>query len=266
MSEVYSHGHHHSVVASHARRGVADSAAYLLPHLRDGMSILDVGCGPGSITVELARRFPHSRVLGVDASADVVEQAGARAADEGVRNAEFCVGDAYALDAADGEFDVVHAHQVLQHLSRPVDALREFRRVKAHDGLVAVRDVDYEGITWFPQSSALSDWLDVYLRLARRNGGEPAAARHLRGWAKAAGFGSVHVTGSAWTYASDEQVRTWGDTWTKRAVESEFARQAVDYGLAGDDDLRVIAAGWAEWASSPDAWFQLPHGEVIARD
>ncbi|WP_040166131.1 class I SAM-dependent methyltransferase [Microbacterium gorillae] len=264
-ADVYSHGHHRSVVASHARRGVEDSAAYLLPHLRDGMTMLDVGCGPGSITMELAERFPHSAVTGIDASAAVIAQAQTAAAERGIPNVSFAVDDAYALDRPDASVDVVHAHQVLQHLSRPVDALREFRRVLRPDGLLAVRDVDYEALSWYPREPQLAEWLELYLRLARHNEAEPAAGRHLRSWVQAAGFRDLSVTGTTWTYADDESVARWGATWAERAVDSDFARQCPEYGLATTADLQRIADGWTRWGASSDGWFQLPHGEVLAR-
>ena len=119
----YTHGHHESVLRSHKWRTVDNSAAYLAPHLTSGTQVLDVGCGPGTITADIGRRVAPGRVLGIDASAAVIEDARRNAG--GGSNVEFAVGDLYALEIADGTFDVVHAHQVLQHLPDPVRALRE---------------------------------------------------------------------------------------------------------------------------------------------
>ena len=85
----------------------------------------------------------------------------------------------HALDFPDDTFDVVHAHQVLQHVGDPVAALREMRRVTRPGGVVAVRDSDYAAFTWFPQLPELDEWLDLYQRVARGNGGEPDAGRRL---------------------------------------------------------------------------------------
>lgn len=130
-SAVYTHGHHESVLRSHRWRTAANSAAYLVPELRPGMRLLDVGCGPGTITADLAELVaPGGRVTAVDAAEDVLEQAAAHVKERGPAGAvDFAVADVHALDFPDDSFDVVHAHQVLQHVGDPVRALREMRRV-----------------------------------------------------------------------------------------------------------------------------------------
>lgn len=265
MPETYTHGHHESVLRSHRRRTAENSAAYLLPHLRPGMVLLDVGCGPGTITVDLARRVAPGRVTGVDAAPDVIRLARQEAAAAGQDNVDFVVADAYALDLPDDSFDVVHAHQVLQHLADPVRALRELRRVCRPGGIVAARDSDYAAFTWFPEIPELDEWRVLYRAAARANGGEPDAGRRLLSWARAAGFSEVTSTASVWCFASPEDRRWWGGTWAERIVHSDLARQLVDSGMATDTDLRRIADGWRAWAAAPDAWIAVLHGEVLCR-
>jgi ubiquinone/menaquinone biosynthesis C-methylase UbiE len=177
----YTHGHHESVLRSHKWRTVDNSAAYLALRLTSGTSVLDVGCGPGTITADIGRRVAPGRVLGIDASADVIEQARRDAG--GGTNVEFSVGDLYALDTRDHTFDVVHAHQVLQHLADPVGALREMKRMCKPGGLVAARDADYGAFRWYPDEPAMDRWLALYRTIARRNAGEPDAGRFLLAWA-----------------------------------------------------------------------------------
>ncbi|MEZ5208347.1 MAG: methyltransferase domain-containing protein [Acidimicrobiales bacterium] len=177
MRETYTHGHHESVLRSHTWRTAENSAGYLLDHLRPGMDLLDVGCGPGTITLDLARRVAPGRVVGVDASDAVIAEAQARATETGSA-ATFAVGDVYALDAEDRSFDVVHAHQVLQHLADPVAALRELRRVVRADGVVACRDSDYAAFVWAPTDPAPGPLERAVPRRhagQRRRGGRPGA-------------------------------------------------------------------------------------------
>jgi SAM-dependent methyltransferase len=261
MADSYTHGHHASVLRTHSWRTVENSAAYLLPHLAQGCSVLDAGAGPGTITVDIARRVAPARVVGVDASADVV--AAAEAASVDVENVSFRVDDAYALAFPDGSFDVVHAHQVLQHLARPVDALREFRRVSA--GVVAARDVDYEGAIWFPRVPGLDEWREVYLQVHRAVSGDPAAGRQLKAWARQAGFTEVTSSASVWLFESDEDRAWWGGAWAERALASSFAEHAIQHGFTDRAGLERIAEGWREWAAAEDGWLLMPHAEILAR-
>jgi ubiquinone/menaquinone biosynthesis C-methylase UbiE len=262
--DTYTHGHADAVLQSHRWRTVENSAAYLAPHLRPGLDVLDVGCGPGTITVDLAARVAPGRVVGLDASAAPLDEARALAAQQDVA-VEFTVGDAYRLEHADGSFDVVHAHQVLQHLTDPVAALREMARVCRPGGLVAVRDVDYAATTWHPANPGLDRWLQLYHSVARHNGAEPDAGRRLLSWAHAAGLRDVTATTGAWCYASPAEREWWGRSWAGRATASAFAEQAVAAGLATPAELQELAAAWLEWAASDDGWLAMLHGELLIR-
>ena len=262
--DVYTHGHHDSVLQSHRWRTAANSAGYLLPHLHPGDSLLDVGCGPGTITLDIAGRVAPAPVLGIDASAAVIVDAADAAARSGVRNVEFAVGDVYALEHADASFDIVHAHQVLQHVADPVAALREMRRVCRPNGVVAARDSIYRAFTWYPRDARLDRWLELYCAVAQANGGEPDAGSRLRAWALDAGFGAVRASASAWCYADDQERAWWGDLWADRITKTALAARAQELGLATPDDLADLAAGWRAWAAAPNGWFAVLHGEILA--
>lgn len=258
----YTHGHHESVLRSHTWRNVGNSAAHLAPHLRPGQDVLDVGCGPGTITADLAERVSPGRVVGIDRSPEVIGQA---AAQHRVDQLEFRTADLMALPFGDDSFDVVHAHQVLQHVPDPIGALVEMRRVCRPGGIVAVRDADYAAFAWAPQDPALTRWLASYRDLARRNGGEPDAGRHLLGWLHAAGFDDVEPGASVWCFATPEDREWWGGLWADRMTESSLAEQLVAAGRASPEELSEIAGAFRRWAADPDGWFLVPHGEAIAR-
>jgi ubiquinone/menaquinone biosynthesis C-methylase UbiE len=262
--DVYTHGHHESVLRSHRWRTAENSAGYLIDAFVPGARVLDVGCGPGTITIDVAARVAPGRVLGIDRADEVLETARADARDAGVDNVEFAVGDVYALDLPDASFDVVHAHQVLQHLTDPVAALREMRRVCVPGGVVAARDSDYAAFTWFPDDPRLTRWLEVYHLVARSNEAEPDAGRHLLQWARAAGFSAVDAGASVWCFASDADRAWWGGTWADRVVASAFAGQAVERGFATPAELDGMSAAWRAWSESPDGWFAILHGEIRA--
>ncbi|MGY1689001.1 methyltransferase domain-containing protein [Geodermatophilus sp. SYSU D01105] len=262
--DTYTHGHADPVLQSHRWRTAENSAPHLLPLLRPGLDLLDVGCGPGTITVDLAQRVAPGRVLAVDVSPAPLDEARELAARRGVP-VTFAVGDVYALDAADDSFDVVHAHQVLQHLTDPVAALREMARVCRPGGVVAVRDVDYAAVTWFPADAGLDRWLELYSAVARHNRAEPDAGRRLLAWAHAAGLRDVTASASSWCYASPAEREWWGTSWAGRATASAFAEQAVAYGLATPAGLEEVAAAWLRWAAADDGWLGMLHGELLIR-
>ena len=264
ITERYTLGHHESVLRTHSWRTVDNSAAYLAPRLAPGLSVLDVGSGPGTITIDIARRVAGGRVVGMDASTDVIAQAAALARTSGVTNVEFVTGDAYALDFPDDSFDVVHAHQILQHVADPVAVLREMRRVAKPEGIVAARDVIYGAAAWYPLLPGLDRWMQVYQDLARSNGGEPDAGRSLKAWAYEAGFTEVVSTASVWCFSDDDDRSWWGGAWAERALYSSFAQQSIEAGVATQQDLQQIADAWSEWVASRDGWYAMPHGEIIA--
>ncbi|MFI6105194.1 methyltransferase domain-containing protein [Streptomyces sp. NPDC051310] len=263
---VYTHGHHESVLRSHRWRTAANSAAYLLGELRAGLHVLDVGCGPGTITADLAALVaPGGRVTAVDSAGGVLEQARALAAGRGLDNVEFAVADVHALDFPDDSFDVVHAHQVLQHVGDPVRALREMRRVCRPGGVVAARDSDYGAFAWFPEVPALDAWQDFYRRVARGNGGEPDAGRRLVSWVRQAGFTAVTATAAAWCFTTPEERAWWSGLWAERTTASVYARLATEGGHASEERLAAVAEGWRAWGREEDGWFLVPHGEVLCR-
>jgi SAM-dependent methyltransferase len=264
-ANVYTHGHHESVLRSHRWRTAENSAAYLLPHLASGASLLDVGCGPGTVTADLAARVAPGRVTAVEISAEALQLARAEAAARGQDNIDFAVADVHALDFGDDTFDVIHAHQVLQHVADPVQALREMRRVCRPGGVVAARDSDYAAFTWFPRVPALDEWLALYQRAARANGGEPDAGRRLLSWARAAGFDHVTATASTWCFATPTDRQWWGGMWAERILRSDLARQLVISGMATKEDLRRVSLGWREWAAADEAWLVILHGEILCR-
>jgi len=255
----YTHGHHESVLRSHSWRTADNSAGYLLGLLEPEMSLLDVGCGPGTITADLAHRV--SRVTAIDTSAEVL----GRAREAAPGNVAFSVGDVHALTFADDSFDVVHAHQVLQHVGDPVRALREMRRVCRPGGIVAARDSDYRAFAWYPELPELDEWLALYLRISAGNGGTPDAGRRLLSWARQAGFEDVTASSSTWCFANAQNRAWWGGMWADRIRDSGIAETALATGVASAEDLDRISAAWRTWAAAPDGWFSILHGEIICR-
>ena len=260
----YTHGHADSVLRSHRWRTADNSCAYLLPHLRPGMSLLDVGSGPATITADLGRLVAPGALTALEMNDEAAALTRTELERQGVA-ATVLTGDAHHIDLPDDSVDVSHAHQVLQHVAGPVQVLREMARVTRPGGVVGVRDSDYSAFTWWPRVPALDEWLRLYLLAARANGGEPDAGRRLLAWAHDAGLSDVEAGSSTWCFATPADRAWWGGMWADRILDSALARQLLDGGHTDSAGLQRICDGWREWAEHPDGWFSLLHGELVIR-
>jgi ubiquinone/menaquinone biosynthesis C-methylase UbiE len=253
------------VVRQHAQRTAEEAAAFLLPSLRPGMRLLDVGCGPGSITRGLAERVAPGDVIGLDLSKDTLEDARRDAAARGLRNLTFQEGSVYALPFPDASFDVVYAHQVFQHLRERDAALREMLRVLRPGGLAAVRDVDWRSVTYWPRDARLDRWIELHLEAWYRNGGEPLMGRQLRALFNAAGVDDVEITAAVWCYATPDDTIAWGDAYADRLLTSPMGERPIEYGYATRADIEAMAAAFRAWARHPDALWSFIHVAALGR-
>lgn len=155
MSETYTPGYSTNAVDFMARRLAETHAQFLLPHLKPEIRLLDIGCGPGTISIGLAKAVAPGEVIAVDLGTSQIEEARKRASDAGLSNLRFQCESVYSLPFKDGEFDLVFAHAVFEHLKEPVAALREIRRVLKPGGLVALRSPDWGGFIIAPETPGL---------------------------------------------------------------------------------------------------------------
>ena len=262
--ETYQLGHHPSVVARHARRTAETAAGFFLPFLKPGMRLLDVGCGPGSITSGFAQRVAPGETIGIDPSADVIATATALARATKARNLAFEVGNIYQPRFAAETFDAVFSHQMLQHLRRPLEALRQMQALLAPGGVLGVRVVDWGSAVFYPESEGMRRYLAIQFDLARRNGAEPNAGRYLRRWLREAGFGKMRITASTEFDADAHATGERGEMFAERILQSSLADTVLERGLATRSDLESIAAAWRAWGRDPDAFFCFSHVEAVA--
>ena len=262
-SHRYTHGYSEAVLRAHRWRTAENCAGPLLRYLKPGMELLDVGSGAGTITCDLAERAVPTRVTALEVSDTALDLVRREAASRGLTNLAFTVGDCHELPIDDNTFDLVHAHQVLQHVTDPVKSLAEMARVCRPGGVVAITDADYGGFRWYPPSAALDRWLQLYEAVARENGGHPDAGRRLLSWARQAALSDVEVSSSAWCFATPQDRAWWSTTWAERFTDSAISQQLRESGLATQRELAEIAEAWHGWAAAEDGWFNVPHGTLL---
>ena len=263
--ETYTHGHAPAVVRHHAKRTAEEAAAFLLPELRPGMRLLDVGCGPGSITRGLAEIVAPGQVIGLDMSSETLDAARRDAAARGLENLRYEIGSVYELAFPDASFDAAYAHQVFQHLREREVALREMLRVLRPGGLIAVRDVDWGTVAYWPRDPWIDRFIEVHERTWYQNGGEPQMGRQLRALFNGAGIADVRITASVWCYATRGESTEWGQSYADRLVSSPMGDRPVEYGYASREDIQAMASALRAWGSHPDALWAFIHIAALGR-
>jgi ubiquinone/menaquinone biosynthesis C-methylase UbiE/acyl carrier protein len=212
--------------------------------MRDGMSVLDCGCGPGYVLKKLREVFPGMRCTGVEIEETLVALAKKTMTGNGCHILQRPI---TALVFPDHSYDFVISRLVLEHLPDPLAALKEVLRVlKVGCRAVFVdNDFDLHDRTW-PESPALDDLYDAYRRARRADGGNPCIGRQLPSLMKKAGFTGVDLH----VLAAHNQVV--GDRAFLKAEGAGIAAQLVKTGYLAADRLDAVTGQWHSMLTSPD--------------
>lgn len=264
----YSQGYHASVTSSHTSRTAASEAAFLLPHLKPYHKILDVGCGPGTITSGFCPYVPQGSVAGIDVSGAIIAQARSLAtsslnppANLTFRTANIVTG----LPFGEASFDIVFTYQVLLHVSGPVAAVREMRRVCKPGGLLASWEGDVTTFTWYPDpTGTLALWADAMLKMVARNRTTPQTGVAVHTWFREAGLDPARMikTTSTMSYATPEQRRWWGQLHKDHIEKSDVHEKFLEVGLK-EEQLVVMGQAPLDWADDVDGLFAIIEYEVV---
>jgi ubiquinone/menaquinone biosynthesis C-methylase UbiE len=251
------------VVSFLSERTADREAAFFLPHLTPNLRLLDCGCGTGTITIGLAQRVAPGQVTGLDREPAQVEKARHHAAQQGVANVEFRVGNVYELPYPDGTFDALFAHAVLQHLSEPMQALREMHRVLKPGGFIGLREEDRDADLIYPFTPDLQEAHKLLMRLWQQVGGDPYFPKRYRAVLREAGFVRVHMTASCEYRADPVTTRTWAKVLAEFFKDPKLASVAIDQGWADHTILVEMMAALLEWGDHPDAFWSETWCEAV---
>ncbi|TVY50829.1 putative methyltransferase C1B3.06c [Lachnellula cervina] len=254
------------------QRNAGNSSGYILPKLHSmkeqnpNLALLDIGCGPGTISSTLAKIIPDGHVTGIDKSPDIIPRARDLAEESGVKNIEFQQGDAYKLPFADGAFDITICHQMLTYLKAPWDALSEMIRVTKVGGIIAAREGDLTSECVWPELPGLVKFHKLAGDLIKGGGGTDKGGRQLLSWALKAGVKRemITVSHSTWSYSTPKEKQIWSVALIERVQGSQLRGLGLKLGLT-TGDLDEIVRHWTEWAERDDASIAMMHGEIIIR-
>lgn len=258
-------GHSQAVIAAHSQRTVANSAAFLLPHLQPTFSLLDIGCGPGTITSGFCSYLPKGSIIGVDLGESVIAHAKSSHPSSEFPNLSFEVGDILkGLRWDDNSFDVVYFHQTVLHLPDPIGGLREAKRVLKPGGLLAMRETDT--LNWYPELPGLKKYNQCLDSMLKSKGARGLAARGLHTWAKEAGFerGKMDIGAGTQVYSTPEERRWWAKIHVDR-IRGEVGDKMLELGLLDKEGLEQMVNDFEQWAEDEDGWYAALQCEVIAR-
>jgi ubiquinone/menaquinone biosynthesis C-methylase UbiE/acyl carrier protein len=222
-------------------------ALYQRLGLKDGMSVLDCGCGPGYVLEKLHTLYPSLRCTGIEVDSQLTAVAKRTVSEKGLNRCRVFLQSIAAMELPDDSFDFVVARLVLEHLPNPMLALKEVLRVLKTGGKAVFVDNDFDlHERTSPNSPALDELYDAYRRARRSEGGNPCIGRELPLLLKRAGYGGVDLH----LLAAHNHVI--GDAVFLKAEGSGIPVQLVKTGYLPSESLDQIAGQWRSMLTAKD--------------
>lgn len=244
----------------------ADTSAWLLEQLRPGHRVLDMGCGPGSITLGLAQAVaPGGQAVGVDMEESQLAIAKELAERHGVSNLVLTQGDIISMDLPEERYDAVHLHRVLTHVPDTSAVLYQAKRTLRPGGLLFCRDMITGECFTEPGSLGLNKAWRMYEGLVGWNDGHPNIGRQLKETLQSAGFGDVVTRATFRTYQTQEEVKAIHRMAKSWLLSEEISQDAISYGAIRPLDRTRIAEAYDRWLQHPGAWMAQAYGEAMGR-
>ena len=260
----YTSGYREEYIEFQRRRDVRSHAAHLLPYLKPGLRVLDFGCGPGSLTLSLAKAVEPGDVHGVDMEKSQIDVARSSAEEGGYANATFHVADVTDLPFDDDSFDVAHCHAVLMFVPDTRAVLTEVKRVLKPGGIISSRETIIESSFLEPDFYSLNDLWLIYSNLVTFDDGHPDIGKQLKDHLLKAGFADVRATASfnvfntvADTGFFHSFVRGW-------FLSDEVVEASVSYGATTEKQSADVRHALGQWSRHPSAFGAIAYGEAIA--
>lgn len=244
-------------------RSTSLEGAFFMPYLESGMNVIDIGCGPGSITMGIAQAVAPGQITGIDTEEGQIQQAAKLADTLGIDGATFEVASVYELPYADNTFDAAFSNAVFEHLTEPEKAFLEVKRVLKPGGIFGVRDISMGNHVWF-EEPPLDRYFKVFQELYIRNGGKPYIGKALMPMMHSAGF--IDLVGSAsWDlFGTPDRIRQYTSL-HQETLRERMGPQMVQHGIATKEDLREFHDGLEAMKGKPDAFVALCFCEAVGR-
>ena len=247
----------------YAKRTAEEQAAFLLPYLKPGMNIIDVGCGPGSITLGIAKAVAPGLVTGIDHDSVNIEKAEGLAEETGIENAAFKEGDVLPLPFEDKSFDGAFENNVFTHLAgNSVQCAKEVYRTIKTGGFFGARDADADSVVWGNISEPIKKLDSLFKLWHKSRGSDITLGKRLPAVLREAGFINIVTSISGDTKSSPEDVHSHAEI-TLSLIDGPFGKAVLENEWADEGTLKNIKETIKEWGENPDSFFSNVHVEVI---
>ncbi len=260
------YGYHVDVIQDqYATRGVKNVVDFFTQHLKPGMSVLDCGCGPGTITQDVARIVAPGKVIGCDLEPGMVERAASLAESEDLPNLSFQVGNILDLPFEDDTFDAVMSCAVTEHLSEPVKAMSELGRVVKKGGIVGITRTDWSANLIAPPCDAVSRFFELFESGFHIQGGTMNGGKNLPNMLSEAGLKVVDLLiAFSGTYIS-EPGNPMVNGWAEWIENLPLFDRVIEEGLTDRAELDAMCAEMREWAAQPGTLAATAGCRALAR-
>jgi ubiquinone/menaquinone biosynthesis C-methylase UbiE len=258
--KTYTPGYSDVAIRYMMRRHARRDAAFLLPRLHKGVSLLDCGCGPGTISVGLAENVAPGPVIGIDIEKGQIDLARSGAQQRGLINLLFEVASVYDLPFRTDAFDVVFSHALFEHLTDPAGALKEIRRVLRPGGMVGIASPDWGGNMTVPTDPVVDEAIELYKGLQAKNGGNPYIGRELRRLLEEGGFSGVRLTAM---YDCYEDVELFAELITERIQSARTSDRLTEGGSSDSARIERLGNAFRQWAKQPGVLYAQSFVEAV---
>lgn len=262
VNNAYTGGYNKFLIGSFSQRKIGKELSFMLPYLEKGMNILDGGCGPGNMTLEIAKIVKPGKVIGLDIEEEQFKKSDEKARNEDLDNLCFVKGNAQKLPFEDSSFDLVLYHALLFHLSKPKKALKEAYRVLKKGGIICCRDSYMDGDIFYPQSNGMNTAMAIACKVLNHYKSDPDIGIKHGKLLDNIGFKDMKRSASYDFFDSGSMVKSFR-TFVVHYISELHYDLIIEKKWSTDNEIKTIIKELKDWGNQPLAFYARSRCEII---
>lgn len=257
----YACGYDRSLRELQAERNLETYGQFIKPYLKANLSILDCGCGQGTMTLDFADQISPGKVVGIDISEKILQAAKENASSKNVSNVSFQQANVLDLPFPDNTFDIVYAQTLLAHLPEPMRAIHEMKRVVKAGGIIAAKECYLSSWFLYPENKFLNEFMVFRMKPVLQNGGDLDIGVKLGELFYNAGLGEISFE----MHCLNRNVPTFAKIFADDAIESTHSKAMLASGEVNQERLLRYREEWLKFSKIPWARNGMLYGEIISK-